>query len=143
MNKAAEPNITPKNATVVCVTDQFHCERLIMAGRRISNIFKTSLYVVNVTNKDVGQINTNAIEYLFKKSKENSAAMNIISCDDPVKAIIGFVKDSKAINVVTGLPGDNSHTLQYLWRRLKNVRCYTVSPEGEIMQVDRSSMVMV
>ena len=41
--------------TVVCITDQFHCEKLIHAGRLIAELSKTALAVVNVSKPDLSQ----------------------------------------------------------------------------------------
>ena len=41
-----------RKATVVCVTDQFQCERIIRAGRSIANLSDTSLLVVSVSPID-------------------------------------------------------------------------------------------
>ena len=42
-----------KRHTIVCVTNQFHCERLIRAGRLIAELSKTSLLVINVSSPDL------------------------------------------------------------------------------------------
>lgn len=62
--------------TLVLVTDQFKCERLIRAGRQLAQRDGTTLEVINVAAAGVAQ-NPEAIEYLYRISKENDAAMMI------------------------------------------------------------------
>ena len=58
--------------TMVLVTDQFHCRRLIMAGRQLADREGASLEVVNVAAPGAER-NPQAIEYLFQTSQPITA----------------------------------------------------------------------
>lgn len=83
-----------KRHTVVCVTNQFHCERLIRAGRLIAELSKTSLLVINVSSPDLSENDAKALEYLFQVSKENGAQMTVLYSDEPMRQLTKFIKEN-------------------------------------------------
>ena len=69
--KAATPT------TVVCVTDQFSCERLIHVGSRIAQLAETPLVVVS-SRQLSPSLNHEALDHLFSitKSDRKSTRLN-------------------------------------------------------------------
>ena len=119
-----------KNSTVVCVTNQFGCERLIKAGRILADLSGTVLYVIHVVNP--------AVKY--ELSKLNNAAMSILYNEDVFRAISTFIKENKTVNVVTGFPGDEiqhneNNVLDRLWNRFCNTKFFVVDYDGELKDV--------
>ena len=123
-------------STIVCVTDQFNCERIIEAGREISNKSKTPLYVisaVNVTKNKSTHADVSALEHLFKISKQNNAVMTISYSDNPMQTIAEFIKSHNGRNILTGLPNDKNSALNYLWKSFPKSNFYVVDKDGEII----------
>ena len=125
-----------KHTTVVCVTNQYQCERLIVVGKAIAKLTNTELMVVNVMVSNPLYPNTDALEYLFDISKQNNATMTVCYADDPAKATINFLKEHRATNVVTGLPVGESSVLYKIWSKFTHINFYTVSQDGEAMLVN-------
>ncbi len=120
--------------TVVCITDQFHCEKLIHAGRLIAELSKTALAVVNVSKPDLSQNDAKALEYLFQVSKENGAEMTILYSDNPVQELEKFIRDNRALNVVTGAAAKKESPLPGLWKKLADVHFFTVEKDGSFSE---------
>ena len=116
-----------KRHTVVCVTNQFHCERLIRAGRLIAELSKTSLLVINVSSPDLSENDAKALEYLFQVSKENGAQMTVLYSDEPMRQLTKFIKENKAVNVVTGMAAQQNSPLPDLWRKFTSAHFFTVT----------------
>ena len=128
---------TPK--TVVLVTNQFQCERIIHAVQTVADITKTELCVFSVQSGRYPQ-NPLALEHLYKVSKSHDATMNIVYGDDPVKLIISFIKHNKTQNVLTGLPQGEDSILCDVWRKFTHVRFFTVDGEGNTAEVTRAQI---
>ncbi len=116
--------------TVVCVTNQFHCERLIRAGRLIAQLSKTGLLVINVSNPDLSETDAKALEYLFQVSKENGAEMTVLYSDEPMRQLTKFIKEVKAVNIVTGMAAQQNSPLPELWRKFTSSHFFTVQEDG-------------
>ena len=121
-----------QRSTVVCVTNQMQCERLIKAGRLIADMSHTNLTVISVVSPEQQRTGTDALEYLYEVSKQNGAVMSIIYNDDPFGTITDFIKQNKAINVVTGLREGQNSILPKLWRDFDSTHFFTVTLEGEV-----------
>lgn len=120
--------------TMVLVTDQFRCERLITAGRQLADRCGTSLSVINVAGDNVER-NPQAIEYLYQVSRDNDATMMIHYSHDPVKYLLQLIRKEMPANVVTGIPqGDNS-MLHRLWMRFGQIGFFVVDEEGKATPV--------
>lgn len=120
-------------STVVCVTNQRQCERLIKAGRVIADISRTELTVISVVDPAKISRDTDALEYLFEVSKQNNAVMSIQYATDPLRCIADFIRDNKAVNVVTGMSEGQSSILPRLWTRFQNTSFFTVTLDGEVL----------
>lgn len=120
--------------TLVLVTDQFSCERIIKASNVIAELSNTKLEVLSVMQSNA-QVNPDALEHLFSVAKEYNANMIVKFADDPQSAIVHFIKENKAVNAITGMPQNEHSILVNLWKMLGNVSFYTVSEEGELHEV--------
>lgn len=90
---------------LVCVTKQKTCERLIKAASKLKSK-DGNLHVLHVA-KDSWNILDNsreseALEYLFKVSKEYNADMTMLRSDNISKTIADFAKNNQIDLVVLG-----------------------------------------
>ncbi|MBC8584571.1 hypothetical protein [Youxingia wuxianensis] len=120
--------------TLVLVTDQFECERIIKAGRVIADLSKTSYAVLSVMHTGA-RTNPAALEHLFSVAKEYDAEMTITFSDNPKSTIMHFIRDNKVINAITGIPGGEDSILVKMWKKLLNVTFFTVGRNGELHEV--------
>jgi len=134
---AGKKAVPTRKATVVCVTSQLQCERIIRAGRSIANISDTELLVVNVSAPDFTRQDGEALEYLFRISKENDARMTVLYSDESLKTLTDFIKKSGAVNVVTGMPQQGTSVLYKMWDKLGNVSFFTVDANGSFANMSR------
>ena len=125
-----------KRHTVVCVTNQFHCERLIRAGRLIADLSKTSLLVINVSSPNLSENDAKALEYLFQVSKENGAEMTVLYSRNEVIAPLAKLtsEENKAVNVVTGVAAQQNSPLPSLWRKFTSAHFFTVTEDGSFSE---------
>ncbi|MEG2295459.1 MAG: hypothetical protein RSB96_01800 [Oscillospiraceae bacterium] len=121
--------------TIVCVTDQLNCERIIKSSKLLAHISNTSLDVISIVNPLKEQFNPQAIEYLFEVSKKNGATMSVIYHDDFKKAIHNFIKNNKPINVITGIPSGENSVLYKLWNKFNNINFFIVDNDGMLQEV--------
>lgn len=121
-------------ATLVLVTDQFACERIIKSARVIADLTKTELTALSVMKTGV-QTNPAALEHLFGVAKEYGAKMTVEFSDNPQSAIVHFIRDNKVVNAITGMPHDEGSILVRMWKTLQNVTFFTVTEKGELHEV--------
>lgn len=126
-----------RRATVVCVTNQFQCDRIIKAGRVMADLSNTTLNVISVANPDRSQ-DPAALQHLFDVTKENRGSMSILYASDPAKAIIRYLKENKTSNVLTGMPENENSILYQIWEKFTHITFLTVTPEGELQEAGRS-----
>jgi len=140
-SKAAQESV--QYSTIVLVTDQVRCERLIQAGRRLADKTGTRLYVVNVNKMDIAgrQTDIGALDYLFHISKKNNAVMNIFYGVDVTDVLKQAVTDYNAVNVVTGRPCNEESVLSELWNAVEDVHFHVVNAKGEIASTQDSVKV--
>lgn len=136
-NIAMEDKSPEQRLTIVCVTDQFQCERIIKAGRVMADLTNTKLSVINVTRHDYKQ-NPESLEHLFGVSKQNGGMMSVLYSEDPVKTIINYIKQNKALNVLTGLPENQDSILYTIWDKFTHVTFFTVTHDGELKEVTKA-----
>ena len=120
--------------TLVLVTNQFQCERIIRAGKRIANITGTQLMVFSVQNPDYDPT-PQAMEYLFRVSKEYDAVMNVLYSQSPEKALVEYIKDEKPDNILTGMPQKKGSVLHKLWKKFPHITFFTVDEKGSFQEV--------
>lgn len=122
--------------TLVFVTDQFQCERLIRTGRGLADYSDTELEVISIQLESRTQ-NPLAIEHLFGVSKQNHCQMSVLYSQDVLGTMIGCIKNNRTINVVTGAPGDENSVLYAVFKKFTHVSFFTVAPDGEISTVTK------
>ena len=120
--------------TLVLVTNQFQCERIIQAGRRIANITSTQLLVFSVQNPDYDPT-PEAMEYLFRVSKEYDAVMNVLYSQAPEKALVDYIKEERPTHILTGMPQQKGSVLHKLWKKFPHITFFTVDQEGSFQEV--------
>lgn len=120
--------------TVVLVTNQFQCERLICSGRAVADISKTDLLVLNVQSNDYLP-NPEAIQHLFNVSSQNRAVMNLMYSDNTYKTIVHYLKNNKTTNVITGMPSSPGSILHKIWNKFSHIKFFTVDQEGRLEEV--------
>lgn len=128
--------------TMVLVTDQFRCQRLIVAGRALADRTATQLEVINVANPSIPQ-NPEAIEFLFQESKEYDATMMVHYSAEPEKFLVELIKEHQPSHVVSGMPQEENSLLHRIWTRFTKVGFFTVSEEGTLSPVTLGSRVLV
>lgn len=118
------------NSTIVCVTDQINCERIIKKGKEIADKTHTNLYVINI---DTGHTrNLEAIEHLFRVTKDNGGVMNIFYNKQVLDTIINCIGEYNAINVVSGIPQTVDSILNQLWESMPQIDYYMIGLKGDI-----------
>lgn len=135
MYKPVEGTEDTRPVTMVLVTDQFHCHRLIIAGRQLADERDTALEVVNVADPSRTR-NPEAMEFLFQASREYDAAMAIHYSARPERFLGELIQKRRPTAVVTGLPGEGSDLLRKLWLRFDKVDFYLVERDGSLRPVD-------
>ena len=126
---------------VVLVTDQINCERIILAGHNFAMKNNGELLVLNVNRPDRKQ-NPDAIEYLYKVSKDNNATMLVHYSDKPETCISEYIEENSPMAVITGIPSSRNSILNKLWLRFGNVDFYTADSSGilsEVLLADKMS----
>ena len=125
----------PRTSTIVCVTNQYECERLIKAGRVVADLSNTDLRVINVSPVDISRTDFAALEYLYEVSKQYEASMSILYSDDAYHTLASYLKQNKASHVVTGESDGKNTMLPHLWSRFSMTRFFTVSKNGQLQEV--------
>jgi len=129
--------------TLVCVTDQMRCSRIIRAGRIIADRTGTALYVINVARSQT-QITPEraaALEHLFSVSRENDAVMNVFYAEQPIEVMRSFARDCGARNILTGMPENETSILHTFWRSLPEVTFYVVSTDGRLLEQKSGDLI--
>lgn len=128
------PEEEMRRKTLVCVTDQFSCERIIQAGRTIADISHTQLVVLSVADSTHPQ-NPEALQFLYDVSRQNGANMTVLYSDNFAKTLIGYIKGERVVNLLTGMPGAPDSPLYRIWDKFSRIRFFAVTPEGAVRSV--------
>ena len=120
--------------TVVLVTNQFKCERIIKSGKVLSDLTGTELLVLSVQSNEFPQ-NPDAINHLFDVSTKSGAVMNVMYSENVEKAIMQYIKQQKPKNVISGMPRGSGSILEKLWSKFQSVSFFTVDEEGKLSEV--------
>lgn len=121
-------------STVVCVTDQMSCERLIKAGKKVADATHTTFLVINV-EPDSLKGNSAAIEHLFSVSRAYGAQMSVYYGENPLEIMGECFVTAKASHVLTGMPQGENSILHQLWRKYPAINFYTVDFNNRIESV--------
>ena len=119
--------------TLVCVTNQFECERIIKSGRIISDLTHTDLETISVVSSAYPN-NPEALEYLYKITKEYKGIMYVEYSDTPLKTISKYIKQNKVSNVLTGVPTSPDSIIFKLRNKFTDINFFTVESDGEIKE---------
>jgi len=96
--------------TMVCVTVQKNCERLIREGSSIAG--GVSLRVVHVARSGAALLgvgsDSEALEYLYRISREYGAEMDMLRSENIVETIVDFARKHGIECIVLGSPGSKS-----------------------------------
>jgi len=95
-----------KHRIMICVTRQRTCERLIQQGKELVSRVGGELYVVHAIKTGENYLgNPNegeALEYLFRISKEVGAEMNVLRTKNVIKALADFAKNQGITTMILG-----------------------------------------
>ncbi|MCL1964154.1 MAG: universal stress protein UspA [Firmicutes bacterium] len=115
--------------TMVCVTVQKTCERLIREGASIAG--DAGLNVVHVARSGAALLGAGndgeALEYLYRIARQYGAEMDMLRADDVVETIVRFARKHGVECVVLGAPGVGSRDFAEVLRlRLPGVSVVVV-----------------
>lgn len=126
----------PKDKTVlVCVTAQESSKGLVKAGKNIADENKAGLEVVSVLpveNKD-NPIDPQALEMLYRTTREQGGEMAVYFSDDPTLTVIAHIAKRKPLTIVVGFPGARSNNFISM--------IHLLLPDTPISMVDKDSTV--
>lgn len=118
--------------TMVCVTVQKTCERLIRAGSRFSQGEPHFLSVVHVAPMDAhflgGTQDAEALDFLYRISREFGADMDVLRSSQPIDTLAEHALKIGAQCIVLGSGGkpEKMDVSTLLQKRLPNVRIHVV-----------------
>ena len=126
-----------RQTTLVCVTGQRDCDRLIRAGKEIAEKCSTSLHVLCVQPTSAGfETNCEELEYLRQTARNAQAEMTVYFNDDAALLAVGFIKQIGAVNIVTGMAeAPVNGFVQIIHRLLPKVPISMVSKDGTIYNI--------
>ena len=96
---------------MVCVTQQKTCERLILKGYELKNSHEDKLYVIHVVDEKEKFLQTDdgeALEYLFRVSKNVGADLTVLRSKNTLKTMIDFALDNNITHIIMGNPKVNN-----------------------------------
>lgn len=133
---------TTAPCVLVCVTDQFSCERLVRAGADIAGQNHLALRVISV-QKATGTPNAAALDHLFNVSRSFGAEMNVFYDPDPACNFMKYVKRFPSPHIVAGVSGEVGRSPFYaaiarynhLGRKNK-MTLHVVAANGEVTSYD-------
>ena len=120
--------------TVVLVTDQYRCERLIRCGKLIADITNGDLCVLNLQNQHVPS-NPDAIQHLFNVTSQYGGMMQLLYSENAFRTISDYIKENKISCVVSGMPGNADSMLHQIWNNFTRVHFFTVNENGKMEEV--------
>lgn len=97
--------------TMVCVTVQKNCERLIREGAKLAGDKGLSVVHVVGTGGSVlgGKSDGDALEYLFQISRTYGAEMDMLRSDDVLGTLATFAERNDIDYLVIGAPKQRRH----------------------------------
>lgn len=91
---------------LVCVTQQKTCEKLIQQGAELSKEQSDNLYVLHVVNENDKLLynfsDGDALEYLFRITKDVGAELTVKRSKDVIKTIVDFADEMEITHIVLG-----------------------------------------
>ena len=123
--------------TVILVTNQRSCDRIIYAAREVADATQTELNIIEVLDSEY-PLNPEAIDYLFMLAKQNNAIMRIVMAEDKLAVIRDTIADYDVTHVITGMPSSNKSVLYDLWKEFPEKQFHVVDQTGEVIEVAKS-----
>jgi K+-sensing histidine kinase KdpD len=133
------PQLPKRSRTVVCVTDQLRCDRIIRSGRKLADLTDTDLVVINVCTPQ-RRNDPGAMEYLFRVASEYGGEMAVLYSPDVTKTIIRYIKENHVSYVVTGIPQENDSVITRIWKKFTHITFFMVAENGELCEATRPLM---
>ena len=126
-----------RNTTLVCVTGQRDCDRLIRAGKKIAEESSTSLQVLCVQPTSAGfETSCEELEYLRQTARDAQAEMTVFFNDEAALIAVGFVKQIGAIHIVTGMAeAPVNGFVEMIHKLLPKIPISMVAKEGTIYNI--------
>ena len=126
--------------TVVFVTNQFSCDRLIHAAHEIAQKTKTELNIIEILDSEYA-LDPKAIDYLFMMAKKANGIMRLISAPDKLALMRKTVGARDVQCVVTGIPSSENSVLHDLWKKFPQKSFYVVDHAGILIEVPGSKSI--
>ena len=120
--------------TMVFVTNQFSCDRLIFAAQTVAERSKTQLDIVEILDKEY-DLDPGAIDYLFMLAKKANATMRLVSAQDKVALMKNVISGPDVQYIVTGMPNSHNSILYALWKDFPAKKFHVVDETGELIEV--------
>ena len=120
--------------TMVFVTNQFSCDRLIFAAQKVAERSQTKLDIVQILDNEYA-LDPAAIEYLFMLAKKANATMRLVSAQDKVELMKSVIVAKDVQHVVTGMPNSHKSILYDLWKEFPGKNFHVVDETGELIGV--------
>lgn len=99
-----------KASILVCVTGQRDCDRLIQVGKQLALERQAELQVLCVQPASSGyDADCEELEYLRQTARDAGADMTVYFDDSPALIAAGFLKQTGATHLVTGMAGTPSN----------------------------------
>lgn len=126
--------------TVAFVTNQYSCDRIITAARQVADLNNSELVIVGIMDNEYA-LDPEAIDYLFKRSKEQGASMRLIFREDTLNVMKEVISQYECRYIVSGMPSNNESVLYSLWKDFGEKFFYTVSPDGDVVEVENTPVL--
>ena len=123
--------------TITFVTNQYSCDRLICAARKIADDTQTELIVVGILDSEYA-LDPQVIDYLFVLSKQNKATMRLLFSEDKQGVMVEAIAQHECQHIVTGMPASSDSVLYHIWKMFPRKKFHTVDVSGEIIEVASS-----
>jgi len=120
--------------TIVFVTNQFCCDRIIRAASVAAQKTKTELNIVQILDSEY-DLDPKAIDYLFMMAKSVNATMRLVSAQDKLDLMHKVIASPDVSNIVTGMPSSHQSVLYDLWKQYPHKAFHVVTLEGELVDV--------
>ncbi|MDR2909709.1 MAG: hypothetical protein LBU86_07490 [Oscillospiraceae bacterium] len=123
--------------TIILVTNQYSCDRIIYAARTVADETDTELCILEILDGEY-ELNPQAVDYLFMQAKQNRAVMRVVIGDDKLEVLREAIDQEDVAHVVTGMPGSNKSILYSVWKEFPDKQFHVVDQSGEIIEVART-----
>ncbi len=120
--------------TVVFVTNQYSCDRIIYAARIVAEETQTELNIIEILDSEY-ELNPEAIDYLYNLAKQVGATMRIVFTGDKLAVMRETIAQYDCLAVVTGMPSSHESVLYDLWKQYSQKQFHAVDASGELVDV--------